>query len=194
MDGSKNGAAGNSGPGGVCGILCVPEPEAKGRDNGKNQENLGGSVRSGNIQGQNLMLSDDILRKKAGEGSYIDDITWNDLDMDTIFMLLNHTWSCIGESYLYFLLRRLSFSTEELEERERIVRYFAEHGSEREQMEYFAKSERRERVRFLIIFIISRTMRRTLRRFTIWGLERSCSRWQRWLPHRQLALSCWWLR
>ena len=77
------------------------------------------------------------FEKKGREGSYIDDITWNDLDMDTIFMLLNHTWSCIGESYLYFLLRRLSFSTEELEERERIVRYFAEHGSEREQMEYF---------------------------------------------------------
>ena len=28
----------------------------------------------------------------------VDDITWNDLDMDTIFMLLNHTWSCIGRA------------------------------------------------------------------------------------------------
>ena len=35
----------------------------------------------------------------------IDDITWNDLDMDRVFLCLNHTRSFLGESYLYYQLR-----------------------------------------------------------------------------------------
>lgn len=74
---------------------------------------------------------------KGREKNHIDDITWNDLDMDTIFMLLNNTWSCIGESYLYAMLRNPSFSNEELGERERLIRYFSEHERERENMQCF---------------------------------------------------------
>lgn len=74
------------------------------------------------------------------KGFYVDDITWNDLDMDTIFMLLNHTWSSVGESYLYSMLRTPVFDNEVLTERERLVRYFAMNTKEREQMElFFAK-------------------------------------------------------
>lgn len=76
--------------------------------------------------------------KRTGKERYsIDDITWNDLDMDTIFMLLNHTWSCIGESYLYAMLRTPVFSKEKLAERERLIQYFGEHTEEREKLEYF---------------------------------------------------------
>lgn len=67
----------------------------------------------------------------------VDDITWNDLDMDTIFMLLNHTWSCIGESCLYNMLRTPSFSNEKLEERDRLAEYFLANPNKREQMEVF---------------------------------------------------------
>lgn len=77
------------------------------------------------------------FERMGREKRHIDDITWNDLDMDTIFMLLNHTWSCIGESYLYSMLRTPVFSKDELQERERLIRYFTEHKEEREKMEYF---------------------------------------------------------
>ena len=75
------------------------------------------------------------LRKK--DGFQVDDTTWNDLDMDTIFMLLNHTWSCIGESYLYAMLRTPSNSKKELEERNLLVEYFRTHPLQRERMEFF---------------------------------------------------------
>lgn len=75
--------------------------------------------------------------KQDKEEFFIDDITWNDLDMDTIFMLLNNTNSCIGESYLYNLLRKPSFSKEELEERNRLVEYFQKHKEKREKMQVF---------------------------------------------------------
>ena len=38
----------------------------------------------------------------------IDDITWNDLDMDTVFALINHTQSASGAEYLYHMLRHPS--------------------------------------------------------------------------------------
>lgn len=67
----------------------------------------------------------------------IDDITWNDLEMDQIFQLLNHTNSFLGESFLYYQLRTPALKKEELEEFESMVSWFQSHTKEREKMEYF---------------------------------------------------------
>ena len=50
----------------------------------------------------------------------IDDITWNDLDMDDIYKLINHSYSSVGDEYLYSMLR-LPKNREELIEFNRIV-------------------------------------------------------------------------
>lgn len=39
------------------------------------------------------------------EGFQVDDITWNDLDMDQLFSRMDATCSAAGEEYLYYLLR-----------------------------------------------------------------------------------------
>lgn len=57
-------------------------------------------------------------------GFLIDEITWNDLDMDRIFMLMNQTVSSAGEDYLYAMLHRPEFSEERLKERERLFCFF----------------------------------------------------------------------
>lgn len=67
------------------------------------------------------------FERHKGDDFYIDDITWNDLDMDRIFMLLNNTQSSAGEEYLYKTLRTPSFSEQELSERERLNQYMEEH-------------------------------------------------------------------
>ncbi len=67
----------------------------------------------------------------------IDDISWNDLDMDRVFLCLNHTRSFLGESYLYYLLRTPRMKSEPLEKFERLVSWFRVHTAEREEMEYF---------------------------------------------------------
>ena len=61
----------------------------------------------------------------------IDDITWNDLDMETIFMILNNTSTGIGEEYLYAMLRMPCMDDAPLKERDRIARYFDENEQER---------------------------------------------------------------
>lgn len=61
----------------------------------------------------------------------VDDITWNDIDMDQIYMLLNNTGSAIGEEYLYSLLRKLEYSNETLLERNRLIELFQKNPEKR---------------------------------------------------------------
>lgn len=61
----------------------------------------------------------------------IDDITWNDLDMDDVFKQMNHTWSFAGEDYLYYLLHVPPTSEEDWKIRENLITYYQEHEEER---------------------------------------------------------------
>lgn len=61
----------------------------------------------------------------------VDEITWNDLNMDEIYALMNNTQCSIGEEYLYALLRKPCFDPEKLAERSRLIRFFSDHEEER---------------------------------------------------------------
>ncbi len=54
----------------------------------------------------------------------IDDITWNDLELDELFMVMNRTVSAMGEEYLYAMLRQPQFDEAEMKERERLISFF----------------------------------------------------------------------
>ena len=69
--------------------------------------------------------------KEDSDEFHIDDITWNDLDMDSIFLLINHTNSSVGREYLYKLLRTPVSDKAVLKERERLIQYFDSHKEER---------------------------------------------------------------
>lgn len=62
----------------------------------------------------------------------VDDITWNDLDLDDVFLQMNSTVSSCGEDYLYSLLRLPEFDQDILKERDRLVEFFRTHKQERE--------------------------------------------------------------
>lgn len=67
--------------------------------------------------------------------NHVDDITWNDLDMDEIFMQMNNTYSSAGEEYLYYMLRTPKTSDEELLKREELITFFANNKKERERLQ-----------------------------------------------------------
>lgn len=75
------------------------------------------------------------FERKREHQFVIDDITWNDLDMDRIYMLVNQTMSSPGEDVLYAMMRTPLFSEEEIQKRDRLVTFFAEHEKEREKMQ-----------------------------------------------------------
>lgn len=62
---------------------------------------------------------------------YVDDITWNDLDMDSIYILINSCSSSVGREYLYKLLRTPVNKSDILSERERLINYLDSHEDER---------------------------------------------------------------
>ena len=73
--------------------------------------------------------------QKERDGQCLDDITWNDLGMDDLFMLLNHTQSSLGEEALYRMLRMPQTEESILKERDRLAGIYAEHPKLRMNME-----------------------------------------------------------
>lgn len=61
----------------------------------------------------------------------LDDITWNDLEMDHVFRRIDRTESSAGEEYLYYLLRNPGATLKQLEERETAIAYLDSHTAER---------------------------------------------------------------
>lgn len=57
---------------------------------------------------------------------FVDDITWNDLNMDEIFKSMNFTESSVGEEYLYYMLRNMDCDLKRLDKQEKIITYFME--------------------------------------------------------------------
>lgn len=79
---------------------------------------------------ERFVRMDSYFRRHKEDGQ-LDDITWNDLGMDDIFRRMNDTLSASGEEYLYYTLRTLRQSGEELDHLEEVVRFFMEHADER---------------------------------------------------------------
>lgn len=71
----------------------------------------------------------------TGEQNWIDDITWNDLNLTEIYQRINHTRTSAGEAVLYDLLRRPLYEEEKLLHREKMISGFLERETERQKME-----------------------------------------------------------
>lgn len=69
--------------------------------------------------------------ENAKEAFVIDDITWNDLEMDRLFTAIDYTRSAAGEEALYRWLRMPVFDEEVLNLRERHFRFFEDHEKDR---------------------------------------------------------------
>lgn len=78
----------------------------------------------------------DSYYRRHREAGQVDDITWNDLNMDDIFKRINTALSAAGEEYLYYRLRTICRSQEETEHFERVTQYFFEHADERVRVQY----------------------------------------------------------
>lgn len=71
------------------------------------------------------------IKNNQGMEDYIDDITWNDVEMDRIFKEMNTTRSSVGEEYLYYMLRKGRNSEEELKEFDNMVKFFFDNEEKR---------------------------------------------------------------
>jgi DNA mismatch repair ATPase MutS len=72
-----------------------------------------------------------LLRCNPETDFVIDDITWNDLEMDRLFQAIDYTRSAAGEEALYRWLRTPVFEEEMLQKREHHFRFLEEHEEDR---------------------------------------------------------------
>lgn len=63
----------------------------------------------------------DYCRDTGRTGFSLDDITWNDLDMDDLFVRINPRRCTPGEQYLYYMLRTPALRREEWESRRDLI-------------------------------------------------------------------------
>ncbi len=90
----------------------------------------------GNTIGNGCGNGDNSNKRNSNNGAFfVDDITWNDLDMDDVYKRTNNTQTSVGEEYLYYLLRSPVFDGKALEERGRLVEYFSKNPVEREKLQ-----------------------------------------------------------
>lgn len=77
------------------------------------------------------------LSKRENINFLIDDITWKDLDMDTVFTKIDHTMSLPGMQYLYYILRRPLFKENPLNKRYEIIDQLRNNSDISQEIQYY---------------------------------------------------------
>lgn len=75
-----------------------------------------------------------LLDRKTASTFFLDDITWNDLDLDLVFQRMNYARSSAGAAELYRMLRCPVMERETLRERDALASCMQEKNALREQM------------------------------------------------------------
>ena len=85
----------------------------------------------------------------------IDDITWNDLDMDKVFSRINSCNSFVGEQYMYKMLHMISSSDDRLDKLDELVEYFEANPEKRLKIQLLLEKLGRRKVSYFLPEFIS---------------------------------------
>lgn len=81
-----------------------------------------------------------LFKSHIKEAFVVDEITWNDLNMDLIFERLDYTNSSIGEEMLYRMLLSPCFDQDEIKHRDEVISFFQKNEQQRVRLQIqFAK-------------------------------------------------------
>lgn len=97
-----------------------------------------------NNYGKSINLDEVIIKMKnvssyfrnKNEKNIIDDITWNDLNMDDVFKKINNTQSTAGQEVLYDMLRTPVYSQAVLTKRDKVIEFFKKNEKERYDIQF----------------------------------------------------------
>ncbi|MDO4344307.1 MAG: hypothetical protein Q4C50_05830 [Eubacteriales bacterium] len=92
----------------------------------------------------------ELEKNNISDDELVDDITWNDLEMDRVFDRINATQSYAGEQVLYCELHRLPREKDILKKREQTIRFFDEHEMCREKTQFLLRKLAKKTVNYYI--------------------------------------------
>ncbi|MBC8059706.1 MAG: hypothetical protein H7Y18_03480 [Clostridiaceae bacterium] len=84
---------------------------------------------------RNYKLISKFFRMNKKEEYTLDDGTWNDLDMDSVYAKLDRTYSSPGEEILYSMLRNPLIEEQELMRRDKLIGVFKSNEKLREKLQ-----------------------------------------------------------
>ena len=87
-------------------------------------------------QEKSLRRSYENLKAISTYDSDIDEITWNDLDLYTIFQKINHTHSSIGSEVLYRRLRQFNFNADSFQRVADYIEFYTQNPKMRQKIEF----------------------------------------------------------
>lgn len=100
-------------------------------------------------------------RKEVEKGTvFIDEITWKDLDMDSIFKKINNTESSPGEQYLYNMLREPIYDEGKLKHRDKLIKFFQNNDKERKSIQYILAKLGKNRACFITDYFYNKGNKR----------------------------------
>lgn len=87
------------------------------------------------------------------DGFYIDDQTWDDLDMNKIYAIMDRTYSTPGEQGLYNILRTPLMEDKSFNKRKNIIEFFQKNKDVRERIQIELKKVGRQRGSLITSFL-----------------------------------------
>lgn len=94
-----------------------------------------GALPENNYDAGRYKYIDYYFEHKVHKGDVVDKITWDDLDMEMIFMTMNQTCTGVGEEYLYAMLHEPLMEESLLRNRDRLISQFENNGAFREKIQ-----------------------------------------------------------
>ncbi len=85
---------------------------------------------------KSLYRSYETLKSHLNFDSEVDDMTWYDLDLYTVFQRINHTRSSIGSEALYRRLRQFDLNNDSFKRVDAYIKFYENNPETREEMEY----------------------------------------------------------
>lgn len=86
---------------------------------------------------ESLQSACEVLQNIFPTKAAIDENTWYDLDLWTVFEQLNATKSSVGSEYLYYCLRSYDFDEKTIDELAEWGKYYEQHPEKREKVQYY---------------------------------------------------------
>lgn len=122
----------------IAGLITIAAVSSGGKKREADLEKLHGSwgrFQSKKYPGDDYENIAHYAKSLEETGFYVDDITWNDLEMDRIFQAMDNARSSIGREYLYKTLRMPSMDPEEIADTGRSVSWISRAGRGRERLQ-----------------------------------------------------------
>ena len=99
-----------------------------------------------------ISLYYNLIKKEIPSDELVDEITWEDLEMNKIFDKVNHTTSYVGEQFLFSELHRLPKEKAKLNLREKMIRFFHDNPEKRVDTQCILHKLQKESIHFDLWF------------------------------------------